>query len=49
MHFMIRSQGSTNGDGSLLDGDLTNATEADGEGPGELGARDENVIEEVPS
>jgi hypothetical protein len=44
----FRSEGSMNGDGSLLDGDPTNATEVNGEGPGELGARDENAIEEVP-
>ena len=35
------------GDGSIPDGDPVNAMEVNGEAPGELGAGDENAIEEV--
>lgn len=44
----FRSQGSTDGDGSLLDGDPTSSIQANGEAPEEAGAGAENVIEEVP-
>ena len=44
----FRSQGSTDGDGSLPDGDLVNATEVNSEAAGEHVAVDENAIEEVP-
>ena len=44
----FRSQGSTDGDGSLPDGDRVNATEVNSEAAGEHVAVDENVIEEVP-
>ena len=44
----FRSQGSTDGDGSLPDGDPVYATEVNSEAAGEHVAVDENVIEEVP-
>jgi hypothetical protein len=44
----FRSQGSTDGDGTFPDEDPTNATEVNGKALGELSAKDENVIEEVP-
>ena len=43
----FKSQGSMDGDGSIPDGDPANAMEVNGEAPGELGAGDENAIEEV--
>ena len=46
IHF--RSQGSTNGSGSLPDVDLANAAEVNAEAPGEPGVGDEYAIEEVP-
>ena len=44
----FRSQGSTDGNGSLLDGDPVNATEVNSEAAGEHVTVDENAIEEVP-
>ena len=44
----FRSQGSTDGGGSLPDGDPVNATEGNSEPAGEHVAVDENAIEEVP-
>ena len=44
----FRSQGSTDGDGSLPDGGPVNATEVNSEAAGEHVAVDENVVEEVP-
>ena len=46
MHF--RSQGSVDGDGTLADGDLVNSMEVDAGASGELGAGDENAIEDIP-
>ena len=46
IHF--RSQASTDGDGSLPDGDPSNATEVNGEAPGDPNTGDEDAIEEVP-
>ena len=46
IHF--RSQGSTDSDGSVVDRDPTNSVGINGEASGELVARDDNVIEEVP-
>ena len=46
MHF--RSQGTVDGDGTLADGDLVNSTEVDAGASGELGAVDENAIEDIP-
>ena len=46
IHF--RSQRSTDGDGSLPDGDPVNMTEVNSEAAGEHVAVDENAIEEVP-
>ena len=43
----FRSNGSTDGGGSLPDGDPTDATEVNVEAPGEPSAGNENVIEEV--
>ena len=43
----FRSQGSTDGDGSLPDGDPMNVTEVNSEAAGEHVAVDENTIEEV--
>ena len=43
----FRSQGSTDGDGSLPNGDPVNATEVNSEAAGERVAVDENAIEEV--
>ena len=46
----FKSQGSTDyGDESLPDGDPTDAAEVNGETSGEVVAREESVIEEVPS
>ena len=44
----FRSQGTTDGGGSLPDHDLSSSTQPNAEAPGEVGARDENGIEEVP-
>ena len=44
----FRSQGSTDGGGSLPPGDPASATEVDGETTREIIAGDENAIEEVP-
>ena len=44
----FRGQGSTDGGGSLPDGDPINAMEVNGEAPGELDIGDKNAIEEVP-
>ena len=41
------SQGTTDVDGSLPDYNPTGSTQANAEAPGEVGARDENGIEEV--
>ena len=43
----FRSQASTDGDGSLPDGDPLSSTEWNGEAAGEPGTGDENAIEEV--
>ena len=43
----FRHQGSTDGDMSLPGGDPTDAAEVNAEIPGEPGAEDECVIEEV--
>ena len=45
----FRSQGSTDGGGSLPNGDPVNAAEVNREAAGERIAVDENAIEEVPS
>ena len=42
------SQGSTDGDCTLLGEDPTDAMEVDCEAPGKLAAEHENAIEEVP-
>ena len=44
----FRSQGSTDGDGSLTHQEPVDSTEINGEAPGEPAGRDENAIEEVP-
>ena len=44
----FRSQASTDGDGSLPDGDPLSSTEWNGEAAGEPGTGDENAIEEAP-
>ena len=44
----FRGQGSTDGGGSLPDGDPINAMEVNGEAPGKLDIGDKNAIEEVP-
>ena len=44
----LRSQGSTDGDGSLPGKDTSDVVEVNGETPGELIIHDENAIEEVP-
>ena len=44
----FRSQGSTDGDGTLPDGDPVSATEVNGEAAREHVAVNENAIEEVP-
>lgn len=44
----FRSQATTDGDGSVPDGDLVTSVEVNGEAPGELGARAEDAIHEVP-
>ena len=44
----FRSQGSTDSDGSLPDGDPVNAMEVNSEAAGEHVAVDKNAIEEVP-
>ena len=44
----FRSQGSTDGGGSLFDGDTVNETGVNSEAAGEYVSVDENAIEEVP-
>lgn len=44
----FRSQGTTDGDGSIPDHGPTSSTKANAEGPEEVCARDENGIETVP-
>jgi len=44
----FRSQVTTVGDGSLPDGDPMGSAEMKDEAPSELGARSEDVIQEVP-
>jgi len=42
------SQGTTDGEGTLADGDYMSSTEVDGEAPGGLGVGTEGAVEEVP-
>ena len=44
----FRSRGTSDGDGSLPDGESMNSTGMDGEDPTDPGAGDENGIEEIP-
>ena len=44
----FRSQGTTDGDGSLPDGGPTNSVQANDEVPNDVGTKTENDIEEVP-
>lgn len=46
IHF--RSQGASDGNGSLLEGESMNSTGIDGGAPGDPHAGDGRVIEEVP-